>query len=61
MDGRIFQNEQNKKRLLEVTHNNLLLLDMEEVDIEFVPFNKFRAARGAAALAIKKFVLQEGR
>lgn len=61
MDGRIFQNEQNKKRLLEVTHNNLLLLDMEEVDIEFVPFNKFRAAKGAAALAIKKFVLQEGR
>lgn len=61
MDGRIFQNEQNQKKLLDVTHNNLLLLDMEEVDIEFVPFHKFRAAKGAAALAIKKFILQEGR
>ena len=61
IDGRIFQNEQNKKKLLEITHNNLLLLDMEEVDIEFVPFNKFRAAKGAAALAIKKIILQEGR
>ena len=61
MDGCILQNEVNQKRLIEVTRNNLFSLDVAEVNIEFVSFNKFRAAKGAAALAIRKFVLQEGR
>ena len=61
MDGHILQSEKNQKRLIEVTRNNLFSLNVEEVNIEFVSFNKFRAAKGAAALAIKKFVLQEGR
>ncbi len=59
MDGRILQNKKNQDQLIEVTRNNLFSLNVEEVNIEFVPFNKFRAAKGAAALAIKKFVLQE--
>lgn len=61
MDGRILQNEQNQKLLIEITRNNLFSQNVEEVNIEFVPFNKFRAARGAAALVIKKFILEEGR
>lgn len=61
VDGHIMQNEENQKLLIEVTRKNLFSLNVEEVDIEFVPLNKFRAAKGAAALAIKKYVLQEGR
>lgn len=61
VDGRIMQNEENRKLLIDVTRKNLFSLNVEEVDIEFVPLDKFRAAKGAAALAIKKFVLQEGR
>lgn len=60
VDGRIMQDEENQKRLIDVTRKNLFSLNVEEVDIEFVPLNKFRAAKGAAALAIKKFVLQGG-
>lgn len=61
VDGRIMQSEENQKRLIDVTRKNLFSLNVEEVDIEFVSLDKFRAAKGAAALIIKKFVLQEGR
>ena len=61
IDGRILQSEKNQKLLIEVTRNNLCSVNVEEVDMEFVPFNKFRAAMGAAALAIRKFILEERR
>ena len=61
IDGRILQSEKNQKLLIEVTRNNLFSVNVEEVDMEFVPFNKFRAAMGAAALAIRKFILEERR
>ena len=61
VDGRIMQSQENRQMLIDVTRKNLFSLNEEEVDIEFVPFDKFRAAKGAAALAIQKFVLQEGR
>lgn len=61
VDGQIMKNEENRKLLIEVTRKNLFSLNVEDVAIEFVPLDKFRAAKGAAALAIKKFVLQEGR
>lgn len=61
VDGKIMQNEANQKLLLDVTYKNLFSLNREEVNIEFVPSDIFRASKGAAALAIKKFVLQEGR
>ena len=55
------QNKANRELLLDVTRKNLFSLNVEEVNIEFVPLDRFRAAKGAAALAIKKFVLQEGK
>lgn len=61
VDGRILQSEENQKLLIDVTRKNLFSMNEEELDIEFVPLDIFRAAKGAAALAIKKFVLQEGR
>lgn len=61
VDGRIMENEENRRLLIDVTRKNLFSLNVKEVDIEFVPLDKFRAAKGAAALAVKKFVLQEGR
>lgn len=61
VDGHIMQNKANRDLLLDVTRKNLFSLNVEEVNIEFVPLDRFRAAKGAAALAIKKFVLQEGK
>lgn len=61
VDGRILQSEENQKLLIDVTRKNLFSMNEEELDIEFVSLDIFRAAKGAAALAIKKFVLQEGR
>lgn len=61
VDGHIMQNKANQELLLDVTRKNLFSLNVEEVNIEFVPLDRFRAAKGAAALAIKKFVLQEGK
>ncbi|MCI8624182.1 MAG: ROK family transcriptional regulator [Provencibacterium sp.] len=61
VDGRIMQEEANRKLLLDVTRDHLYSIDVGEVEIEFVPHNPFRAAKGAAALAVKKFVLQESR
>ena len=60
VDGHIMQNKANRELLLDVTRKNLFSLNVEEVNIEFVPLDRFRAAKGAAALAIKKFDLQEG-
>lgn len=61
VDGRIMQAEKNRKLLTDVARSHLFSLKIEEVDIEFVPHNKLRAAKGAAALAVKKFILQENR
>lgn len=59
VDGRIMQEEINRKLLVDIARDHLFSLNIEETEIEFVPHNKFRAARGAAALAVKKFILQE--
>lgn len=59
VDGYIMQLPQNQQLLIDITRKNLFSLNVTEVAIEFVPFDKFRAAKGAAALAIKKFILQE--
>lgn len=61
VDGQIMQNEENQRLLVEVARKNLFFLNVDEVNIEFVPLDIFRGAKGAAALAMKKYVLQEGR
>lgn len=61
VDGRIMQEEENRRLLLQAAHSHLFSIQVEEVEIEFVPYNQFRPARGAAALAVKKFILQKDR
>ena len=61
VDGYIMEPEENQALLVDETRKNIFSLNETEVDIEFVPFDKFRAAKGAAALAVKKFVIQESR
>lgn len=61
VDAYIMQEPANREQFLKVVRKNLFALNSTEVNIEFLPFDKLRAARGAAALAVKKCVLQEGR
>ena len=58
VDGYIMKPEENQKLLIDVTRKNLFSLNGEELEIEFVPFDKFRTPKGAAALAVKKYLLQ---
>lgn len=61
VDGYIMKEMDNQTLFLNVVRKNLFALNATEVNIEFIPFDKFRSAKGAAALVIKKFVLQEVR
>ncbi|NLI19957.1 MAG: ROK family transcriptional regulator [Clostridiales bacterium] len=54
VEGHLMRNEQNRERLLKVTHQNLFGLNETEVDIEFMPFDQFSGANGSAALVVKK-------
>jgi len=54
VESQMMQNEENRMRLLQVTHKNLFGLNETEVDIEFVPFDRFSGAKGSAALVVKK-------
>ena len=59
VESQIMQNEENRTQLLQVTHKNLFGLNETEVDIEFVPFDRFSGAKGSAALVIKKKFIQD--
>lgn len=61
VDAYIMQEQSNQELFLKIVQQNLFALNSTEVNIEFLPFEKLRAAKGAAALVIKACVLQEGR
>lgn len=61
VDAFIMQNEQNRKYLLEQTGNHIFGLYDEEIKIEFVPYSPSRGARGAAAMAVKHYLIQNKR
>ncbi|EJX01704.1 ROK family protein [gut metagenome] len=54
VDAYIMQEKMNREMFLQIVRKNLFALNLTEVNIEFLPFDKLRAARGAAALVIKK-------
>lgn len=58
VDGYIMKLEENRRQLLENTKKHIFGLYDEEVDIEFVDFDQFTGALGAAALAIKTFFIK---
>lgn len=60
VDGYIMKLEENRERLKEETRKHIFGLYDEEAVIEFVEFDRFTGARGAAALAVKNYFI-EGR
>ena len=58
VDGYIMSLEQNRIRFLEIVKKNLFGLNDDEVEIEFTQFNEFSGARGAAALAVKEYLIE---
>lgn len=58
VDGYIMKLKKNRRQLLEDTRKHIFGLYDEEVEIEFVDFDQFTGARGAAALAIKTYFIK---
>lgn len=59
VDGYIMKNEENRIKLEEALDEYLFGLTRDEVRLEFPAFNRFSGALGAAALAIKRFFLDD--
>ncbi|NMA67083.1 MAG: ROK family transcriptional regulator [Clostridiaceae bacterium] len=57
IDGLIFENEENRKELIEVVQSNLFGLSTEEAKIEFLPHNSYSGASGAAAFVVRQSLL----
>ncbi len=58
VDGYIMRSTQNQEMLRDIVSNYLYGLNSDEVRIEFLPFDQYRGARGAAGRIIKKFWIQ---
>lgn len=59
VDGYIMKLEQNQQRLLATATQNFYGLNSEEVRVEFLPFDLYRGARGAAARILRKEFLEK--
>jgi len=59
VEGYIFNSQYNKDLLYKTVKRNLFAIDVNEVKIQFVEFEKYRTAYGGAAKAIKKYILKE--
>lgn len=57
VDGLIFENEENRRTLLNVAHKNLFGLMASEAKLESLPYNKMAGAYGAAAFVIRRCLL----
>ncbi len=59
VDGYMMDCPQNQKRLREVASHYLYGLNSEEIRMEFLPFDQYRGARGAAARIVQKYWLEK--
>jgi hypothetical protein len=51
------KNDANKELLQKILRDNLFGLNAEEIQVEFIPFDKYFGALGGAALVIKNIFL----
>ncbi len=58
VDGYLMRSAENQELLRQETSHYLYGLNSEEVRVEFLPFDSFRGAKGAAAQALKNFWLE---
>ncbi len=59
VNGYIFRTEENRKLLLLKAQEHLYGLNAQEVQIHFLPFDRYSGAKGAAAAVIEDFCLHE--
>jgi len=58
VEGRIFSDEQNQQLLISVVAKNVFGGGQKGYQIEFVEYDRWGAAKGAASVAVRKFVLE---
>lgn len=59
IDAQIFSLPQNQTAMLTTVNKNIFGINSKKPNISFVPFNPFYGARGAAAIAVKEFLLED--
>lgn len=57
LDGHMLDSEANQKMFLRSVERNMFRVHMGQIQFEFQPYNEYRAARGAAAVIVRKFLL----
>lgn len=56
IDGRMLQNEVNRKRMLQAYEKNMFLEHRGKIPFDFLPYDPAGGARGAAAVVVNKFL-----
>ena len=59
VDGYMLRDEKNKSTMLSTAREHVFAIDINDVEIRYVEFDKYRTARGAAAKAVERFVIEE--
>lgn len=57
LDGHMLDSEANQKLFLRSVERNMFRVHAGQTRFEFLPYNEYRAARGAAAVIVSKFLL----
>lgn len=58
IDGYIMKLKRNRRLILAETKKHLFGIDDQDIEFQFVEFDHFTGARGAGALAIKKYFIE---
>ena len=59
VDSYLMKLKKNRRRLVEDTRAHIFGLYNDEVEFEFVEFGHFTGAKGAAAVAIERYFINE--
>lgn len=57
LDGYLFTYSPNQSAMRDLIEQSIFCRQYRKLDIDFVEFDPFRGARGAAAIAVKEFFL----
>lgn len=59
IDGYMMKLKRNRRLILEETRKHLFGVDSQDLEFQFVDFDQFTGAKGAGALAIKKYFIEQ--
>lgn len=57
IDARILSLSRNQKQMMEAVEKNIFRVHANKIEFTFLPFDAYRGARGAAALVVKEFLI----